>query len=85
MLFRSYRVQGFTIVFAPAGTPEAIITKLNRAIDPIVRDPEFVEKMKTFGLSIKDGARTPAGIEEFARAERENWANIFTRLEYQPQ
>jgi tripartite-type tricarboxylate transporter receptor subunit TctC len=80
-----YRVQGFTIVFAPTGTPNEIITKLNRAIDPIVRDPEFVEKMKTFGLSIKDGARTPAGIEEFARAERDNWANIFTKLEYQPQ
>ena len=28
---------------------------------------------------------TPETLAEFARVERENWAHIFTRLEYQPQ
>jgi tripartite-type tricarboxylate transporter receptor subunit TctC len=80
-----YRVQGFTIVFAPAGTPNDIVQKLNRAIDPIVKDPAYVKRLLSYGVTIKDGAGTPESIAAFEKVERENWANIFTKLDYQAQ
>lgn len=80
-----YRVQGFTIVFAPAGTPADIIHKLNRAIDPIVTAPDYVKRLLSYGTTIAGGAGTPELIAAFEQAERDNWANIFTQLKYQPQ
>lgn len=80
-----YRVQGFTIVFAPVGTSPDIILKLNRAIDPIVKDPAYVKRLLSYGTTINGGAGTPESIAEFEKTERENWANIFTKLKYQAQ
>jgi len=80
----SYRVQGFTIVFAPAGTPSDVMAKLNRAIDPIVKDPAYVARLLSYGTTIR-GAGTPESIAAFEKQERENWANIFTKLNYQAQ
>jgi len=80
-----YRVQGFTIVFAPTGTPADIIQKLNRAIDPIVKQPDYVKRLLSYGVTIRGGAGTPGTIAAFEKTERENWANIFTKLDYKPQ
>ena len=80
-----YRVQGFTIVFAPTGTPADIIQKLNRAIDPIVKEEAYVKRLLSYGVTIRGGAGTPESIATFEKIERENWANIFTKLNYQAQ
>jgi tripartite-type tricarboxylate transporter receptor subunit TctC len=80
-----FRVQGFTIVFAPAGTSPDILQKLNHAIDPIVKDKAYVDRLLTYGTTIRGGAGTPESIAAFEKAERENWANIFTKLKYQAQ
>jgi tripartite-type tricarboxylate transporter receptor subunit TctC len=80
-----YRVQGFTIVFAPVGTAPEIIQKLNRAIDPVVKDPAYVKRLLSYGVTIRGGAGTPETIADFEKTERENWANIFTKLNYQAQ
>jgi tripartite-type tricarboxylate transporter receptor subunit TctC len=50
-------------MWAPAGTPKAIITRLNQAIVRILKQPEVLERLKTDSLE-------PVGSspEEFARA-----------------
>ena len=80
-----YRVQGFTIVFAPTGTSPDIIAKLNHAIDPIVKDKAYVDRLLSYGTTIRGGAGTPESIAAFEKTERENWANIFTKLKYEAQ
>lgn len=49
-------------MWAPAGTPKAIITRLNQAIARILRQPEVLERLRTDGL--EPVGSTP---EEFAR------------------
>jgi tripartite-type tricarboxylate transporter receptor subunit TctC len=80
-----YRVQGFTIVFAPLGTSPDIIAKLNKAIDPVVKDPDYIKRLLSYGTTIRGGAGTPETIAAFEKTERDNWANIFTQLKYQAQ
>ena len=80
-----YRVQGFTIVFAPTGTSPDIIAKLNKAIDPVVKDPAYIKRLLSYGVTIRGGAGTPESIAAFEKTERDNWANIFTQLKYQAQ
>ncbi len=79
-----YRAQGFSIVFAPTGTPADIVQKLNRAIDPIVKEDSYVNRLKAYGVTIRGGAGSPESIAAFEKAERDNWANIFTKLQYEP-
>jgi tripartite-type tricarboxylate transporter receptor subunit TctC len=61
-------------VLAPAGTPEAIINKLNAAIRTALADPELIETLKSRGATVVPG--TP---EEFARhivASTRKWAQV---------
>jgi tripartite-type tricarboxylate transporter receptor subunit TctC len=39
-------------VFAPKGTPDAIIKKLDRAVGKVKDDPAFAEKIRDLGVSI---------------------------------
>jgi len=61
-------------VLAPAGTPEAIVNKLNAAIRTALADPELIEHLKA------RGARPVAGTpQDFARHIAEStrkWAQV---------
>jgi len=50
-----------------------------------VKDPSYVKRLLSYGTTIRGGAGTPESIAAFEKAERDNWANIFTQLKYQPQ
>ena len=53
---------GWFGVVAPAGTPENVIKRVNEAIQKAAQDPEFQEKARTLGATIR--TTTP---EEFAQ------------------
>jgi tripartite-type tricarboxylate transporter receptor subunit TctC len=61
-------------VLAPAGTPEAVVRKLNAAIRQALADPELIEALRN------RGARPVAGTpEEFARhiaTSTRKWADV---------
>lgn len=61
-------------VLAPAGTPKAIVARLSREIQDIIRSPEVNREVAQLGF-------TPVGStpEEFRRhiaAEIEKWAKV---------
>src|SRR5690606_30484172 len=45
-----FDVTGWNAIFAPAGTPEAIVTKLNQAINTALKDPSLEEKFLSQGV-----------------------------------
>jgi tripartite-type tricarboxylate transporter receptor subunit TctC len=79
-----FRVGGLGILVAPAGVPADIVQRMNREVDAVVRDREYVQRLLTFGFSVSD-AGTPQSIAEFVRTERENWDRIMKGLDIQPQ
>ena len=61
-------------VLAPAGTPEAIVNKLNAAIRTALADPELIETLKSRGATV-----VPSTPDEFARhivASTKKWAQV---------
>jgi tripartite-type tricarboxylate transporter receptor subunit TctC len=57
-------------IFAPAGTPPAIVNRLNREIDRIIHEPDVAAKLKTHGFVISGGPPEVLGrlvTEEIAR------------------
>lgn len=62
--------QSWVGVFAPAGTPRAIVDRLNTAFGGVVRDPAFREKFLAV-QAFEPIGDTPEAFAAFARADRE--------------
>jgi tripartite-type tricarboxylate transporter receptor subunit TctC len=58
-------------LFAPKGTPEPVLKRINEEVNKILRSPEFEQKVKDMGL-----VPLPSSIEEFKKvhaADIEKW------------
>jgi len=64
-------------MFAPAGTPEAVIKTLNAALQEAVTDPAIVKTWTAEGFSAfpKD-QRSPAAATAFMKSETTRWGQI---------
>ena len=69
--FESYNWQG---IIAPAGTPAAIIAKLNAALNEILLDPDVLKQISDTGS--QPGGGTPEDFAKFIRAENTKWAKV---------
>lgn len=60
--------------FAPAKTPDAIVTKLNTEINQVMKDPEVLQKLKAIGFDpiVKD----PAATVDYFKSEIANWRKM---------
>jgi tripartite-type tricarboxylate transporter receptor subunit TctC len=60
--------------FAPAKTPDAIVSKLNTEINQVMKDPEVLARLKAIGFDpiVKNQAETV----EYFKAEIANWGKM---------
>jgi tripartite-type tricarboxylate transporter receptor subunit TctC len=77
-------IEGWLFLVAPAGTLADIVTRMNREVDRIVKEPEVVQRIRSFGFSASD-AMTTATINERVREERARWKKIAQDIKLQPQ
>jgi tripartite-type tricarboxylate transporter receptor subunit TctC len=77
-----YEVTSWNALFAPAGTPAAIVNRLH----PIVRDALTLQEAKALaesnGLDIAPS--TPAELGKLVRAELVKWAKVIKAAGIQP-
>ena len=72
---KDYDVQAWTGLFAPAGTPKAVVDRLNAELVQIVQSPEVKDKLAAQNLE----AFPPMTQNEFAaymKAEFERWRRV---------
>jgi tripartite-type tricarboxylate transporter receptor subunit TctC len=77
-------IEGWFELLGPAGIPAEIVQRLNREVDEIVKDREFVERLAQFGFSTSD-AMTPHLLRMRVRTETERWRKIAQDIELKPQ
>jgi tripartite-type tricarboxylate transporter receptor subunit TctC len=80
-----FKMYGLGILIAPAGTPQEVTQKINREMDVVIKDPQYVQRARTFGYVAIPGAGTPQSIADFIASEREYWGTIMKGLNVQPQ
>lgn len=61
-------------LFAPAGTPPAVVSQLNAALNRALADPDTSKKLQSQGVEITPG--TPAALQRFVEAEVVKWAKV---------
>ena len=59
---------------APAGTPRAVVEKLNAAFNASIQNPRIKKRLEDAGLRLIGGA--PERLGEVMRAEYERWAKV---------
>jgi tripartite-type tricarboxylate transporter receptor subunit TctC len=61
-------------LFAPAGTPPAIVNRLNAEVLKILAEPEIKERLAKMGSAVDPLSATE--FESFIRAEVPRWAAV---------
>ena len=69
---------------APAGTPPAVVQRVNNELDRALKDPEIVQRLRDIGF-YTDGAGTPKALTDFLRAERERWSRVVREIGIEPE
>lgn len=77
-----YDLTGWLAVFAPAGTPQAVVNKLNEEINRILVLPEVRERLLQTGLDPLAGS--PAELGALVRNEIPKWARIIKEAGIKP-
>jgi tripartite-type tricarboxylate transporter receptor subunit TctC len=66
-----FEVSSWTGLFVPAGTPRAIIARLNAETLRIARDPAYLDQLKTMGTDV--ATSTPEALGAFMVKDIANW------------
>ena len=74
-----YEVTTFNGVVAPAGTPAAIVAKLNAAINAGLQTPDMQNRLQTLGAVSRPN--TPAEFAAFIATEHAKWAALGIRID----
>lgn len=65
----------FCGIFAPAGTPPAVVDKLHNAINQVAAMPEYKEQLLTLGLSVPP-TLSPVAFGEVMKKAQSEWIGI---------
>jgi tripartite-type tricarboxylate transporter receptor subunit TctC len=64
-------------LYAPKGTPPAVVAKLNQALKAALKDPDLIKRQEALGISvIADNRLEPANHKKFVEAEMARWALV---------
>lgn len=69
-----FDVASWQAFYAPAGTPPAIVQRMNQELAAIIATPEIKARMEGLGLEYQPN--TPEQFAEFGRKELVKWAKI---------
>ena len=82
--FAGFDYAGWNGLFAPAGTPADIISRVNRDVEAVLQQPEAAQRLQFLG-SQPEHRMSVAEFDTFMRSERERWARLVKQLDIQPE
>lgn len=72
-----FNVQVWHGLYAPKGTPAAVLARLNAALKVALKDPDLIKKQEALGLTVTtDDRLEPVGHRKFLEAEKERWSQV---------
>ena len=80
---KDYELIAYFAVFAPAGTPPEIVTKLNQAINAAASSKDIQEKFASIGFAVDPG--TPEALAQRSKLETAKWAKAIRDAKIEQQ
>jgi tripartite-type tricarboxylate transporter receptor subunit TctC len=82
--FPGIEFSGWFALAAPAGTPEAVIERLNRELAVILKNPQIVGKLAELGFFTYE-PEAPAAVRAYVRAQYELWGKLTRDIGLKPE
>ena len=76
---------GWFGIVAPTGSPAEAVQRFSKELTAILRDPEFVAKLRDFGAYPNEAAQSPEGFAELIRSERVHWSKLLKDVGVEPE
>lgn len=74
---KNFQVTIWHGLYAPKGTPAAVVTKINTALKAALKDADFIKKQEGLGaVVVTDSRMEPAEHKKFVAAEIAKWSPI---------
>ncbi|MDM0019566.1 tripartite tricarboxylate transporter substrate-binding protein [Variovorax saccharolyticus] len=74
---KDFNVQVWHGLYAPKGTPPAVVATLNTALRAALKDPELIKREEALGLTVVNDERLdPSAHRKFVEAEKVRWAKV---------
>jgi tripartite-type tricarboxylate transporter receptor subunit TctC len=74
---KGFEVGAWHGIYAPKGTPDAIIEKLSRTLQEALRDPELIKRFNDINTDpVSQDQATPAALNATLMSEIDRWAPI---------
>jgi tripartite-type tricarboxylate transporter receptor subunit TctC len=76
----AFQATGWNALFAPKGTPQAIVDRLNEAARAALRDETTRKRFLDLGAELPDEAgQSPAALGELVRTEIDKWVPVIRK------
>jgi tripartite-type tricarboxylate transporter receptor subunit TctC len=69
-----FESKGWYALMAPAGTPEAIVTKVSRDLTTVLGQGELKQKLLSLGTDVRP--LSPAQVGELIQSEQATWKSV---------
>lgn len=74
---KGFEVKVWHGIYAPKGTPPAVIQKVNAALREALKDPNTVRRMTELGVDIvPESKQTPESLHSWLKEETERWGPV---------
>jgi tripartite-type tricarboxylate transporter receptor subunit TctC len=73
----NFDVTAWNGLYAPVGTPDAILQTLNKALHEVLTDPDLKKRALDLGIDAK--ASTPAELDARMRGDIEKWGKVIAQ------
>ncbi len=80
---KGFELLAWYAMYAPAGTPQHVVDRLNKGIVSAMSKPEFASKFTALGL--EPMTSTPKQLADFNLSELEKWGRVIKRSGATPQ
>ena len=80
---KDYELIAYFAVFAPAGTPPEVITRLNQAVNAAAQSKDVQERFAANGFAVEPG--TPEALAQRNRAETAKWERAIREAKIEAQ
>jgi tripartite-type tricarboxylate transporter receptor subunit TctC len=77
-----YELVGWTMLFAPKGTPAEAIRKMSEAMHKVIAKPEAQEKLMQLGMELQP--MTQEELRQFIETESKKWGQLIQLANIQP-
>jgi tripartite-type tricarboxylate transporter receptor subunit TctC len=74
---KGYEAAAWFALFAPAGTPPAVVARLNRELGQVLRNPQVIEKLGQAGVEVAPG--TPDQLAAYLGGELGKWRRVVNK------